>query len=81
MALAEEEDGGSGSKGKGKGKGGAEAKEAWTELLKPVPKPKCTVHGVECIEKTVSFATRRLLSLFLMRLSFSSAVSDDEAWT
>ncbi|KAL7416416.1 Endonuclease/exonuclease/phosphatase [Mrakia frigida] len=59
MALAEEEGergGGSasGSKGTGKGKGGAEAKEAWTELLKPVPKPKCTVHGVECIEKTTT---------------------------
>lgn len=59
MALAEEEGGGgggsSGTRAVGGTKaGGVEAKEAWTELLKPVAKPKCIVHGVECMEKTVS---------------------------
>lgn len=34
--------------------GGKKAKEEWESLLKPVSVPRCSVHGVECLERTVT---------------------------
>lgn len=34
--------------------GGKKAKEEWESLLKPVSVPRCGVHGVECLERTVT---------------------------
>lgn len=63
MALADQaadDDGPAGASG-GAGAGTAKSEvavKAWGEIMKPIPKPRCTVHGVDCMEKTVRRAPR-----------------------